>query len=178
MGYFQIEQLLFSQPPVFAASDNNLINGKGNFNCSQANGVPCTNNAGISKFRFQTGKTHRLRLINAGGSASQKFTIDNHTFTVIANDYVPIKPYQTNVITLGIGQRTDILVTATGKDGDIYYMRSDLDLNCFPTTVNQPHALAAIYYPNANENVCPNTTATPWTSNNCKNVSIILYFVL
>ena len=88
MGYFQIEQLLSARPPIFASSDSNLINGKGNFNCSLAGAVLCTNNAGTSKFRFETGKVHRLRLINAGGSATQKFTIDNHNFTVIGKGHI------------------------------------------------------------------------------------------
>ena len=88
--------------------------------------------------------------------------------TIIANDFVPITPYTTSVVTLGVGQRTDVLVKASGKFTDTVWMRSDIDLACFPST-NQPHALAAIYYPEAEKNVRPNTTATPWTSN-CANV--------
>jgi FtsP/CotA-like multicopper oxidase with cupredoxin domain len=75
------------------ASDNNLINGKMNFDCSTVaagDTTPCTDNAGISKFKFTTGKTHRLRLINAGSEGIQRFSIDEHNMTVIANDFVPI----------------------------------------------------------------------------------------
>jgi FtsP/CotA-like multicopper oxidase with cupredoxin domain len=75
------------------ASDNNLINGKMNFDCSTVaagDKTPCTDNAGISKFKFTTGKTHRLRLINAGSEGIQRFSIDGHQLTVIANDFVPI----------------------------------------------------------------------------------------
>jgi FtsP/CotA-like multicopper oxidase with cupredoxin domain len=75
------------------ASDNNLINGKMDFDCSTvATGdkTPCTNNAGVSKFKFTTGKTHRLRLINAGAEGIQRFSIDGHNMTVIANDFVPV----------------------------------------------------------------------------------------
>ena len=61
-----------------------------------------TPNAGLAKFEFTTGKTHRLRLINGGSEGTQRFTIDNHTMTVIANDFVPVKPYETNVVTLGV----------------------------------------------------------------------------
>lgn len=56
---------------IFPNSDNNLINGKGIFNCSLTT-TKCTPNAGISKFRFQKGKTHRLRLINTGAEVSRK----------------------------------------------------------------------------------------------------------
>lgn len=72
-------------------------------------------NAGLSKFKFQTGKTHRLRLINAGAEGIQRFTIDNHVMTVIANDFVPVQPYTTNVVTLGVYS----LLTLTSMDIDL-----------------------------------------------------------
>lgn len=93
-SYFDILQSVMgpeknTQPP----SDNNLINGKGNFDCSTVSpgdNSKCTKNAGLSKFKFTAGKTHRLRLINAGSEGIQRFSIDGHTMTVIANDYVEI----------------------------------------------------------------------------------------
>ncbi|KZF20535.1 multicopper oxidase [Xylona heveae TC161] len=153
-----------SSPVVF--SDNNLINGKMDFNCSTVtDGTPCTNNAGLSKFNFQTGKTHLLRLINAGADGTQQFSIDNHVMTVVANDFVPVQPYTTKIVTLGIGQRTDVLVTATGNDTTSVFMRSNL--TCTPT--NQPDALAAIYYPKANTNTRPQSTAWQPNSTYCGN---------
>lgn len=77
-------------------SDNNLINGKMDFDCStvaSGDNTPCTNNAGVSKFKFTTGKTHRLRLINAGAEGLQRFSIDGHNLTVIANDFVVYKHF-------------------------------------------------------------------------------------
>lgn len=102
--YFSIVEKVVGLPPSPPPkSDNNLINGKMDYDCSLiTNGQQCTPNAGISVFRFTAGKTHRLRLINAGAEGIQRFTIDNHTMTVIANDFVPVKPYQTNVVTLGV----------------------------------------------------------------------------
>ena len=47
-------------------------------------GVNCTPNAGISQFNFTSGFNHRLRLINSGAEALQRFTIDEHNMTVIA----------------------------------------------------------------------------------------------
>lgn len=74
-------------------SDNNLINGKMNFNCSTATdkSVKCSDNAGVAKFQFQSGKSHKLRLINTGAGAAQQFSIDGHVMTVVANDFVPVK---------------------------------------------------------------------------------------
>ncbi|TVY44289.1 oxidoreductase [Lachnellula subtilissima] len=143
------------------ASDNNLINGKMNFNCSTVavgDNTPCSSNAGISKFKFTSGKTHRLRLMNVGGEGLQRFSIDGHSMTVIANDFVPIKPYTTNVVTLGIGQRSDVLVTANaGRSDSAFWMRSNISTICGITT--QPAALAAIYYDRADTSKPPTSTA-------------------
>jgi FtsP/CotA-like multicopper oxidase with cupredoxin domain len=81
-------------------SVSNLINGKGQYNCSLITyGTPCTTNAGHNKFQFESGKTHRLRLINAGAEGIQKFSIDDHVLAVIAVDFVPIVPYTTTIVT-------------------------------------------------------------------------------
>lgn len=148
-----------NQPPVF--SDNNLINGKMNFNCSlvAANDkTPCVNGAGISKFKLTYGKTHRLRLINSGSEGVQRFSIDGHDLTVIANDYVEVNPYTTKVVTLGIGQRADVLITANqGSANSAFWMRSNIT-SC--SLANQPYAVAAVYYSSADTSKAP--TSTPW----------------
>ena len=85
--------------------------------------------------------------------------------TIIAEDFVPVQPRTTNVVTLGIGQRTDVLVKATGKSTDAYWMRSNITCSL----ANQPFALAAVYYPNADTNAKPNSTVTPFAAQ-CGNV--------
>ena len=143
--------------PNAPLSQNNLINGKMNYECSKTN-LPCTPNAGISKFNFTSGATHKLRLINTGAQAIQKFSIDGHNMTVVANDYVPVEPYTTNIISLGIGQRADILVNGTGKRGDAYWMRSNI-AGCSNNDGISPLALAAIYYDDADQTIKPTTSA-------------------
>lgn len=141
-------------------SDNNLINGKANFDCSKLpknDTTPCNSNAGLAKFRFQRGKTHRLRLVNAGCEGLQRFSIDGHKMTVIANDFVTIEPYETEVVTLGIGQRSDVLVKADGNL-DAYWMRSNLTEGC--SLADKRSALAVVYYDKANSNKTP--TSVPW----------------
>ena len=97
---------LTNEDAVRPPSDNNLINGKMNFACGNSTGNStkgaCVNNAGLSKFSFTSGKKHRLRLINSGIQAIQKFSIDNHNMTVIANDFIPVVPYETTIVTLGV----------------------------------------------------------------------------
>lgn len=69
------------------------------------------------------GKTYRLRLINAAFNHQFVFSIDNHPMTVITADWVPIQP-KTGVtqVTLGPGQRYDILFTANQAASN-YWMR-------------------------------------------------------
>ncbi|MCJ1400473.1 hypothetical protein MMC11_003679 [Xylographa trunciseda] len=165
LGYFAVLDILFA--PLNQSgnpapnSDNNLINGKMNFNCSTVapgDTTPCNNNAGISKFKFISGKTYKLRLINAGAEALERFSIDGHNMTIIANDFVQVQPYTTNVVTLGVGQRTDVLVTANQEHSNsAFWMRSNISTIC--SSDNQPNALAAIYYDNADTTVDPTSTA-------------------
>jgi FtsP/CotA-like multicopper oxidase with cupredoxin domain len=135
-------------------SNNNLINGRNNYACDGTN-PSCIRISGLSQFRFHSGKSMRLRLINHGAQAGQKFSIDNHNFTVIANDFVPIEPYITDNIILGVGQRADIIVNGTGKATDAVWMRA---LACGFTDTKSPLALATVLYENAPHNAVPNTT--------------------
>ncbi|KAJ9660325.1 hypothetical protein H2198_002633 [Neophaeococcomyces mojaviensis] len=144
-------------------SDNNLINGKGITSCAQVNSA-CTSNAGLARFQFQQGKTHRLRLINAGVEAIQKFSIDNHVLTVMAVDFSPVVPYQTNIVTLGVGQRVDVLVQASGNSADSVFMRSTIPL-C--SKAKQSNGLALVYYENADQSISPNSTAFPDSTDPC-----------
>ena len=91
-------------------SDNTLINGRNPFNCSTkpANGsvapppAPCTDGAPYSKFRVQSGKTYKLRLINNGAGSNMYFSIDGHALTIVSNDFVDLVPYNTTWVTLGV----------------------------------------------------------------------------
>lgn len=171
-SYLEVLKKGLAAPLVFPTVSNNLINGKGTSDCKLlSNSTKCTPGAPLAKFAFQTGKVHRLRLINTGSSGTQKFSIDGHQMTIIAQDYVPIKPYTTNVVTLGLGQRADVLVNATGSPDGKYWMRADLDVACMQLETANTHALASVYYPNADTSSQPNSTAYSWESNNCLNVS-------
>ena len=84
-------------------TDNTLINGKMPFNCSRIPpGTRCQPNAPFSKFRVLAGKTYKLRIINAGAGSLLGFSIDNHHLTIIANDFVPLVPYNTTTVLLGV----------------------------------------------------------------------------
>lgn len=104
--YDIVEQVMGTDlQSVIAAgtSDNNLINGKMNYNCSLvAPGTSCKPNAGLSNFKLTPGKKHRMRLINGGSEGTQYFSIDGHSLKVIAEDFVPVEPYTVNMISLGV----------------------------------------------------------------------------
>lgn len=158
--YAVVQEIMGPGSNGLTYSDNNLINGKMNFDCSTIDAddeTPCTDNAGLSKFVFRPGKTHRLRFINSGAEGTQRISIDGHNMTVIANDFVPIKPYDTQVITLGVGQRTDVIVHAHADPGSAFWLRANMT-SCSST--KQPLALAAIYYQGADNTSVP--TSTPW----------------
>ena len=99
-----------SGPPTL---DNGLLNG--------------TNVYGDlgSRFNmtFTEGESHRIRLVNGAIDTHFKFMIDNHNLTVIAMDLVPIVPYTTTVLSIGMGQRYDVIVNATETAGN-YWMRA------------------------------------------------------
>jgi FtsP/CotA-like multicopper oxidase with cupredoxin domain len=122
-------------------SDSNLIQGRPNG----------------TTFRFTPGKKHRLRLINAGSEGMQKFTIDGHNMTIIANDFVPVEPYQSQVVTLGIGQRTDVIVTGLPNATGEYWMRSNLS-DCSLKT--NAAATGVVYY--LHEDLTKEPTTQPW----------------
>eukprot|EP00253_Pinus_taeda_P017829 PITA_17829 len=67
------------------------------------------------------GETNLLRVINAALNTDLFFSIGSHTMTVVAVDALYTKPFQTNVLMLGPGQTTDILLTANQGTGR-YYM--------------------------------------------------------
>jgi FtsP/CotA-like multicopper oxidase with cupredoxin domain len=157
------------------SSDNSLINGKNNYNCSMASSnATCTPNAGLSKFKFYPGQTHRLRLMNTGAAALVHFSIDGHKMLVIANDFTPLEPYEAEFITLGASQRTDIVVKAPDNPEKAYWMRSTISLNCSVTRTTQ--GLGVILYDHSDENVIPTTNlssaaaAADRKENLCKNV--------
>ena len=165
------------RPPF---NDGNLINGENPIQYICPPGVApynCTNYSKMSTFNFTPSKTHRLRLINTGGDGIQRFAIDGHNMTVIANDFTPLQPYSTDMVTLGVGQRTDILVYGSGAPGSSWFMRSDLTGGSCGIS-NQIHALAGVYYPYANKSIPPNSAASPvladYSVDYCKNQPLSL----
>ncbi|KZL65013.1 laccase-1 precursor [Colletotrichum incanum] len=135
-------------------SNNHMINGRNNFNCSMSTvNNTCNSNAPLSQFNFKSGKVHKLRLINTSVEAMQIFSIDGHNLTVTTMDFVPVEPYEVEYIILGVGMRADVLVKGIGNPNEAYYMRTRIQ--CAATKVNQ--ALAIVHYQGSPTTAVPPT---------------------
>jgi FtsP/CotA-like multicopper oxidase with cupredoxin domain len=117
---FQNGQIGAGPPPP----DNILINGT----AKSASGSGAYNDVTI-----QSGKRYRLRLINTSVDTSFRVNLDGHIFQVIATDFVPIVPFNTTYLQLGIGQRYDVIVTANQAPGNFWF-RADANGACQSAT--------------------------------------------
>ncbi|KAL3432359.1 laccase [Aspergillus tetrazonus] len=104
-------------PPTL---DNGLINGTNVYGSDEGNQTGWRWNT-----TFVEGTSYRLRLVNAAVDTHFKFMVDNHTLTVIANDLVPIQPYDTTVLDIAMGQRYDVIITADQASvADSFWLRA------------------------------------------------------
>ncbi|KAK6858378.1 Laccase [Apiospora arundinis] len=107
------------------ALDNSLLNGVNTFNNS---GVVTGSRYTLA---LEENKSHRLRLVNGALDTFYKFSVDNHTLTVISMDLVPIEPFTTDVVSIGIGQRYDVIITANQKAvADKFWLRATPQSAC------------------------------------------------
>jgi FtsP/CotA-like multicopper oxidase with cupredoxin domain len=134
-------------PPTL---DNGLINGTNVYNDTG------------SRFEttFTAGESYRMRLVNGAIDSHFKFMIDNHTMTVMAMDLVPIVPYNTTILDIGIGQRYDIVVNADQSSGD-YWLRSIPQTSC-STNDNTDNIKGIVRY-DSTSTADPTTTAYTFT---------------
>ena len=170
-------------------SDTNMIDGRAAIHCSPLlDGAKCGTPPQMPKFRFTAGKKYKLRLMNVGGDGIQKFSIDGHKMMVVSNDFTQIQPYEATVVTLAVGidvlryrraltpkpkvgQRSEVIVEATGAPTDTYWMRSHISVLCLDLTWG-PETKAAIYYEQADTNTEPQSTAWPDQTDWCENVRL------
>lgn len=85
------------------------------------------------RLAVDSGETILLRIINSALNQELFFSIANHQMTVVAVDAAYTKPFATNVIMVGPGQTTDVLVTANQPPA-YYYMAA----TAYNTAQNAP----------------------------------------
>jgi len=113
------------------------------------------------------GQRYLLRLVNTAIDSFFLFSIDAHNLTVIAADFVPIKPYNTSVLSLGIGQRYDVIFTANQASvASDFWLRAVPDTYC-SENANGDNIRGIIHY--GSSTGIPSTTghAGYSTSTNC-----------
>lgn len=109
-------------PPT---APNGLINGTNTWTTSANETV----GARFST-NFTAGTRYRMRLINAAADNHFRFMIDNHTMEVVAADFVPIEPFNATQLSIGMGQRYDVIVEAKDLDSGNFWMRSLPQTSC------------------------------------------------
>ena len=110
------KELTKPPPPL----DTILLNGTGTYNCTSWSALhpkpDCPNTPGIFKAVFTQGKRYLVRLINTSAATTFIFSVDKHIIKVIGADFVPIKPYYTDAVFVGIGQRYHVVIEANPAD--------------------------------------------------------------
>ncbi|KAI3392408.1 hypothetical protein diail_5735 [Diaporthe ilicicola] len=120
-SFVRYQEEISPVPGSFARADSIVVNGHGH--------DPLTGNGTYFETTFTPKKKHVLRLINGSAGTHYVVSIDNHTMTVIENDLVPIQPYQTTALNIGIGQRYMVVVEADQQPGD-YWIRTHPATGC------------------------------------------------
>ncbi len=138
---------------------NLLINGTNTFDCSVYGGADpnCVGNGKKFQMVFKPGKKYLIRLTNVALDSQFRFSIDGHTLKVIANDLVPIVPYETDSVVLSGAQRYDIIVEAKAKPGN-YWMRAMWVNHCAAVANDNPGSGTAIVRYDAKSTSDPTST--------------------
>ncbi|KAK0213788.1 laccase lcc5 [Armillaria fumosa] len=126
-------------------ANSTLINGLGRY----------VNNTthDLAVVKVKKGTRYRIRMINLGCEASFRFSIDNHTMTIIEVDGVNHVPYIVDEMDIFSGQRYSFVLNANQKIGN-YWIRANPSVGeqGFVGGIN-----SAILRYNGADNVEPNT---------------------
>ena len=155
--------IIRGSPPA----QNVLING--------TNVNPTGSGGAYHKNTIQKGKTYRLRLVNTATNDHYRVSLDKHNLTVIAMDFVPITPWTTDSLFIGIGERYDVLITAD-QPIDSYWFHVIPQQGC--SRNNVANAVSIFSYSGANNTMPSNSTRNRTPSiNACEdpNINLIPY---
>lgn len=147
LGPFPITDHYHQGP--YVADDQTLANlnaaspgGPPNADNILVNGTMSSNGKGsYAKVTIQPGKKHRLRLINTSVDNFIRVKLDNHAFTVMTADFIPVQPMAgQDWVLLAIGQRYDVVFTANATAGT-YWFRAEVAGDCFSSNNGNGRAL-------------------------------------
>jgi FtsP/CotA-like multicopper oxidase with cupredoxin domain len=138
---------------------NILVNG------THINAV--NDNGQYARINVVKGKSYRIRLINTAVDSTFTVSMDGHPFTVITSDFVPIKQFVTDQLTLQIGQRYDVVINAN-QTKDNYWFRV-LTGSCGGNEIHASKKMvgAILHYDGASTTANPTSTTTVSMKTGC-----------
>jgi hypothetical protein len=140
------------QNALAPTADNGLINGT----------MVSTFGGSYSRTTLTPGRKHRLRIINTAVDGHFQFSLDGHTMTVIAADFVPIVPYNASWVFVGIGQRYDVIIDANQTPGSYWFRAQSQDVAGCGSNFQNGN-IRAIFAYQGHEDETPSTIAAPNT---------------
>lgn len=153
------------QNAIAPTADNGLINGT----------MVSPSGGAYSRTTLSAGKKHRLRLLNTGVDNHFQFSLDGHTLTVIAADFVPIVPYNATWIFIAIGQRYDVIIDANQTPGS-YWFRAEAQDDAGCGTNFQNGNIRAIFSYEGHETETPSSSATAYSKRCTDETNIVPYW--
>ncbi|KAJ5112878.1 hypothetical protein N7456_001412 [Penicillium angulare] len=139
-----------------ADPQNGLTNGTNTYPCKGSDDSACLGTGHRSETIFEKGKKYRIRIIDAAVDGWMKFSIDGHKLIVIAADFVPIIPYETESVILTSGQRYDVIVEANQDSGN-YWMRAIYQTACNELYMENDDIKGIIRYKDSPNTLDPTT---------------------
>jgi FtsP/CotA-like multicopper oxidase with cupredoxin domain len=121
---------------------NGLINGKNVYT------DPVTNITTGLRWEtvFADDKSYRLRFVNTAIDTHFKVSLDGHLMTVMAADFNPIQPYTAEVLSIGIGQRYDVVVEAGQQTSGDWWLRAVPQYVCSSAHASGDNIRAIVRY--------------------------------
>ena len=133
-GTVMIDDLFGIGKPMTVAEANAQIShfgpiGTANYMLNGANVSPDLKSGKHALWKVKSGKKYLFRMINSASANMWSVHFDNHKMKVISTDYVPITPYTTDWLNIGIGQRYDVIVEMNQPKAG-YFLRAAMQTGC------------------------------------------------
>jgi hypothetical protein len=148
-----------------AVPPNGLINGTNVYNCPDGSPAACLGTGKRSEVFVEKGMKYLIRVIDSSVDGWMKFSIDGHRLTVVAADFVPIEPYETDAVILTSGQRYDVIFEAN-QNVESYWIRAIFQTACNGLEIENDDIKGIVRYEGA---PVSDPTSSQWKSitNSC-----------
>lgn len=125
------------------------------------------NNTNNFTWSVEPDTTYLLRLVNIGGFTSYWFFIEDHTFTVIEVDGIPVEKYETDIIYITVAQRYTVLITTKKDTSKNYAMMQLVDTGMLDITPKDLIINATNYLNYSSDNALPEQSYVDCLDDDC-----------